>query len=456
MNTAMMKNRVFAALVIFLGMISCNQFKNLTWTSDTAQIVHAKCSPCHNNNESGHFKLLTLEDVKSKSGMIKYVIEKGMMPPWPADPHYSSFSQELALSKDEKEKMLLWIDAGCPKGRGEVEIPEFGNSFYGKPDMTVPVKPIFIEGDGKDKFLVVKVPLELESDAYAQCIEFVPGNGNLVHHVNGDLIVYDDSKSKDLHGGKMIVPTEGEWSGLRLYEELDLPYEDGSYPTMVKSAVNYLPGVYPSYYPDELGGFALKKKNIILLNDIHYGGIDQSSWDSSYINIYFRKTPPTRTVKEFQMGTLGISPIEPALIIPPNEVSSYITRYTLPQDISILTINPHMHLLGQSFWAFAYQGKDTIPLIKIPRWDFNWQYFYTFTHPVKIPKGYTILAKGVFDNTSKNIFNPNSPPKVVSDNNASMSTSDEMFQFIINFVDYQEGDENIDLRDHAHSVLVAD
>ncbi len=445
-NYRMNRTSLLSILVGMGTIFSCNQFRNLTWTGDTAAIVHSKCSPCHNNSKSGHFKLLTLEDLQSKAGMIKYVVEKGMMPPWPADPHYSQFSQELALTADEKEKLLLWIDANCPEGRGEVKIPEFAHSFYGNPDMRIAVDPIFIEGDGKDKFLAVKVPLELEQDAYAQCIEFVPGGENLVHHVNGDLIVYDNDKPKDLRAGMNKLPTDGELQGLELFESLGLPYEDGSYPTMVRSAVNYLPGVFPAYYPDELGGISLKKKNIILLNDIHYGGIDHDAWDSSYINIYFRKTPPSRKVQEFQMGTLGISPIEPALVIPPNKISTYHTKYTLPQDISVLTINPHMHLLGKRFWAFAYLGGDTIPLIRIPRWDFNWQYFYTFTHPIHIPKGYTIVAEGVYDNTSENIFNPNTPPKVVSDNTESMRTSDEMFQFIINFVDYREGDESIDLR----------
>jgi hypothetical protein len=179
---------------------------------------------------------------------------------------------------------------------------------------------------------------------------------------------------------------------------------------------------------------------------LHVGRRDSTYVDSSVIRIYLSKSPIKRPLQEFQLGTLGVSPVEPNLKIEPHTIKEVYSRYTLPETISIITINPHMHLLGKSFKAYALSPQgDTIRLIDIPRWDFNWQYFYTFKKPVKIPKGYTIVAEGVYDNTVKNPFNPNTPPKLVQDQNGSMRSVDEMFQFIISYVPYQEGDELIDL-----------
>src|SRR6185312_10416964 len=136
----------------------------------------------------------------------------------------------------------------------------------------------------------------------------------------------------------------------------------------------------------------------------------------------------------------------PDMQILPNTVKPVSSRFTLPYDISILTINPHMHLLGKSFKAYALKPNgDTIRLISIPRWDFNWQYFYTFKKMVKIPKGSTIIAEGVYDNTKQNLNNPFSPPQLVRDNNGSMKATDEMFQFIVTYLPYKEGDEHISL-----------
>ena len=180
---------------------------------------------------------------------------------------------------------------------------------------------------------------------------------------------------------------------------------------------------------------------------MHYGftGKDDIT-DSSYINIFFSKVPPDRPVQEFQLGTLGVAPVEPDLVIPPNVVKTVYSRFKVPFDISVLTVNPHMHLLGKTFKAYALQPNgDTIRLISIPRWDFNWQYFYTFKTMVKVPKGSTIVAEGVYDNTRQNLNNPFSPPQEVRDRNGSMKATDEMFQFIITYLPYRAGDENISL-----------
>jgi Copper type II ascorbate-dependent monooxygenase, C-terminal domain len=230
------------------------------------------------------------------------------------------------------------------------------------------------------------------------------------------------------------------------FERLGLPNDDGTYPVLKKSVVNYLPGVVAQVYPPGIGGFLLSRKGAFLLNDIHYGFSKYDVWDSSYINVFFAKTPPNRPTQEFQLGTLGIAPVEPDLVIQPNTIKKVWSRYTIPVDISVITINPHMHLLGKSFKAYALQPNgDTIRLINIPQWDFNWQYFYTFRKMVKIPKGSTIVAEGVYDNTTKNGSNPFNPPQVVQDRKGSMRSTDEMFQFIVTYVPYMPGDENISL-----------
>jgi hypothetical protein len=97
-----------------------------------------------------------------------------------------------------------------------------------------------------------------------------------------------------------------------------------------------------------------------------------------------------------------------------------------------------------AFLAVIADGQ-TIPLIKIPKWDFRWQYFYTFPKMLKIPKDSTIGAIAVYDNTAGNSNNPYSPPREVIGTNGSMRVRDEMFQLIITFLPYKPGDENVSL-----------
>ena len=68
---------------------------------------------------------------------------------------------------------------------------------------------------------------------------------------------------------------------------------------------------------------------------------------------------------------------------------------------------------------------------------------------IKIPKGSTIIAEGIYDNTSQNPNNPFDPPQLVAERfdyaGSSMRATDEMFQFIITYTPYESGDENLEL-----------
>ncbi|MCB0700940.1 MAG: hypothetical protein H6551_13365 [Chitinophagales bacterium] len=424
--------------------------REVNFTEHVAPIIYKNCTECHRPEGIGHFDIITYQDAKRYASGMAFAAKEGMMPPWPADPHYTSFVGERIMSKRDIQILEKWVKDGLKEGPQDKmpSLPDYKpNYLAGKPDVTIPVKPIFLEANGFDKFLIVKVPFELPQDTFASLVEFIPGKNNLVHHVNGDMVIYDDSRKENVFEGEYVTNMVHDSTIRMAFEKLGLPNDDGTYPALQKSVVNYLPGAYGQKYPQGLGGYRLPKKGAFLLNDLHYGFTsDEAVWDSSYINIYYSKEPPKRPVQEFQLGTLGVSPVEPDLIIQPNTVKKVYSKLKIPEDISIMTVNPHMHLLGKSFKAYALTPEgDTIRLVSIPKWDFHWQYFYTFKKMLKIPKGSTIVAEGVYDNTRKNLNNPFSPPRLIKDNDGSMRATDEMFQFIVTYVMYEQGDEDISL-----------
>lgn len=420
-----------------------------TYAQDIQPILARSCISCHQPNQIGHFNLLTYQDALLNANKISYTVSNRIMPPWPADPHYTEFVGQMVLSANEIETIVDWVAAGCPPGDTSSIKPislAANRSFLGVPDKTIAVPPSYFDSGQVDRFLLVKVPFELPSDTFLRAVEFVPGNTRLVHHVNGDMVRFDFDKKKDVADGARVVPMVLDSTIRDAYQRVGVLHDDGSYPLLAKSVVNYLPGVLAQQYPEGIGGWKVNRKNAFLLADLHYGPADNAGSDSSYINLFFAPKAPERPMREFQMGTLGVSPIVPPLVIPPNKISTYTTEWVVPETISIVTINPHMHWLGKSFKAYALPpNADTIRLIHIPKWNFNWQFFYTFKKMVVVPAGSRIVVEGVFDNTSNNPFNPNYPPKVVSDKDGSMKSSDEMFQFIVNYVTYKPGDESVSL-----------
>jgi hypothetical protein len=422
--------------------------KQVTFAEHIAPIVHANCTQCHRDGEAGPFNLVTYNDFSRRGKLIKYMVGERLMPPWPADPSYSHFADEMVLTDDEITLITRWVDEGMLPGDTaslQPQLAQFKKLRFGEPDLIIPVPKVTIKGNNEDLFLVMKIPYEIPNDTFVRAIEFVAGNKRLVHHVNTHLLQYENGKKKNVYEGKVFV-NQDQANSQTIHKELGILQDDGSYPRMTPSVSNYLPGAIHSFYPEAIGGYTLSKKGAFYLNDMHFGPSPIDTYDSSYYRVYFAAHPPKRPVSEFQMGTLGISPVEPALVIPPNEVDTFHIKATMPNDISLISIVPHMHLIGKKFWAYAVkQNGDTIPLIRINNWDFRWQYFYKFPKLLKIPKGTTIYVEGIFDNTAENPNNPFSPPREIREREGSMRTTDEMFQLIVTYVPYQKGDEEFDL-----------
>lgn len=454
-HLSVMANRtiLFIFIIItFLFAYACKQKPAITFSEHIAPIIYKNCTTCHRPGSAGYFSLISFNDVAKRAKMIASVTASRQMPPWPADNTYTHFIDEKVLSEHEISLIRQWTEAGAPLG-DTTKLPStpvyVEGSMLGKPDLIVKMPEAFkIKGGNTDNFMLMKIPFELPNDTFVRAIEFVPGNHKLVHHVNGHLLRYEFNKKKNIHEGEKIVDTQ-QYSVKESYDKLNLANDDGTYPLLKQSFVNYLPGVLPVRYPNGIGGFSLSRKNAIFLKDIHYGPSPVDTSDQSYFNIFFDRQAPKRPTLELQLGTLGVSEIIPPLVIPANEVKTFYTRTIASMDMSILTINPHMHLLGTTFWAYAITlHGDTIPLIRIKKWDFRWQYFYTFKKMVKIPRGSVITAVGVYDNTNKNPNNPFDPPQQIKERAGSMRTTDEMFQFIITYVPYQTGDENVNLGEH--------
>lgn len=446
------------ALWLMVFAVACQEKpqtqETITWAQHIAPIVYKNCTPCHRPGESGAFPLLNYRDAVKKARLIKFVTQSRYMPPWPADASYSHFIGERVLSEEEIAAIKSWVDSNTPRGDSLAEPAPpvfYTGSYFGKPDLVIPAqKPVAIKGNGTDVFLIVKFPYELEKDTLLDFVEFVPHRRKLVHHVNGHLVSYDPNRTFNYTSGECISE-DVLLTVQEVYKKMHIPYTDGKepeYPTLTPNLVYYLPGFVPPAYPREVGGYRLRKNGLFLLNNVHYGPSNADLLDSSYLNVFFRKDPIQRRVTETQLGTFGVSVIEPDFVISAGELKTFHTEKTLAQPISLLSVNPHMHLIGKTFWAFALKPNgDTIPLIRIKKWDFRWQYYYTYKHPVKLDAGTTIHVYGTYDNTTKNPNNPFHPPRTITQGNGveSMKTTEEMFQFIFTFMPYKAGDERIDL-----------
>src|SRR5579884_1816623 len=91
-----------------------------------------------------------------------------------------------------------------------------------------------------------------------------------------------------------------------------------------------------------------------------------------------------------------------ALDIPPGARNFTVgDDFKLPADADLLAIYPHAHYLGKQVEAVAeLPGGSRLQLIRISKWDLNWQAVYRYRKPVFLPKNTVISMRWTYDNTT--------------------------------------------------------
>ena len=420
-----MKNPLF--LIVFLALSLTSGWGQVTYHADVAPIIHNACTECHRSGEIGPMPFTSFEEVSAYGPFIEYVTSIGYMPPWTPDADYSHFVGERVLSAAEIETISAWVDAGMPEGDpadnpGEPVFPE--GSQIGEPDMVFGMAESYTHGgDMTDQYQVFVMPTGFEEDVTVRALEVRPGNGAIAHHAVLGVDIEGIAETLDAQD-----PNPG-------YES----FGDFGFDAYQNFFGAWVPGAQTLVYPEGIGRVIPAGSDLLM--QMHYGPNAVEESDQTEINVFLTEGPIEREVATGIMGpwTLG----EPFLI-PANQVKTFHGTYYIPTDLSFISIAPHSHLIGNSWEVFATSPNnlDTIPLISIPAWDFNWQGFFTFPYMTKVPAGYTVHGIASYDNTADNPFNPNDPPQLIEYGD---NTGDEMFFVFFDYVLYEEGDEDISL-----------
>ena len=437
---------------LFILILICapvfSQTDVITFTKDISPIIYNKCTSCHRSGESGPMNLTSYEEVAALSSMIEFVTENDYMPPWPPDPNYTTHSllDERFLTDEEKDLISAWVDQGVIEGDPELEadMPIFTDgSAIGVPDHVFELEEeYFIEGNNQDDYRVFVFPTGFTEDTYIKSIEFRPDNREAVHHA---IIMADDTG--------IGAAQDAESPDVLGYESFGGFSLSGVSPNDYVFLGGYAPGMNPVVWNGELG---MKiPAGADLLCQIHYAPSSVDEWDQSSINLFTKPAAEVeREVKMKMWLRLDINipansetQIEACLnfsggfadMFGPGQIYQFgqptgiygEQNCELPEDWSLLGILPHSHLMGKSWEVYAETPDgETLPIIKIPNWDFDWQGFYYPEYMQHIPAGSRIEAVSTYDNTND------------YDMGWGELTTDEMFFCPIYYVPYQEGDEN--------------
>jgi thiol-disulfide isomerase/thioredoxin len=387
--------------------------EQVTYYRDVAPILNAHCAECHREGEVAPFPLLTYEDAAKRSDWLSEVTESRLMPPWRAETGHEEFLGERRLSDFSIALLKAWAQAGNPEGSPEdsLPVPQFPSGWrLGQPDVVLKAPaPFTVPADGPDLFQHFVIPMGLTENKTLIGFDFKPSNPAVVHHAVLFLDTGGYGRAKDAE-----TPEPGY-----------ITFGSIGIPTAGILGV-WTPGMTPRFHADGMGLEVPAGADLILQLHMHPSGKEES--DQSSVAFYFSDDPPTRQISRspILLGSLIVD-------IPAGEPLHEMTNsVTVPSDITLVSVLPHMHLLGKELKVTATlpDGEELIP-IWIKDWNFYWQDNYVYRKPLTLPAGTELKIYASYDNSEENPFNPTSPPKRVLFGNGS---TDEMCFAIFQFV----------------------
>jgi peroxiredoxin len=350
---------------------------SVTYARDISRIIQKNCQECHRPAQIGPFALQTFEDAAAWADTIREVVADRRMPPWHADPRFGTFLNDRSLKPEDQKALLTWIDNGCPRG-DDKDLPkprDFKEGWsIGTPDLVIKMpKPYDVPAEaprGGIPYQFFSVPTNFTEDRWVERAECQVGAPEVVHHI----VVY-------IFGPGEIFRPDG--------------------PVLTGTAPGDMPLILEPGYAKKIPAGSR------LVFQMHYTPNGKAQTDQSSVGIVFAKEKPKHRVRT--------RPIYPQSFyshldrIPAGADNYPIeTTFTFREDTHILAFMPHMHLRGKDFLyehIDAAGKKET--LLSVPRYLFGWQTIYRPTKPIAMPKGTKMHCLAHYDNSEKNLSNPN-------------------------------------------------
>lgn len=368
--------------------------------ADVAPVFEKRCVACHQKGEIGPMPLTSYAEIRPWAKAIRASVLKQSMPPWHADPAKSAhIANSRALTREEIDRVVRWVDAGAPEGNGSatIRVPAAESGWkLGKPDLVVKVPAHMVSANGVLDYVFLVSGTSFAEDKWIRAAEWKIDQRAVVHHMNAFIRPPGSSYLKDAPKGVTYQATRAERAARRPDEQETDRRE---------LLLGYEPGYMPIAWENSRGKLLRKGSDIVF--EIHYTPTGKQVADSSELGIYFAPAAPRERV-------MTITPADANLDIPPGE-ANYVSRVsaTFQREVELISLQPHMHFRGKAFTVTAaFPDGRSEPLLHVPKYDFNWQTTYFLAKPVRLPKGTRLDYTAVFDNSANNPANPD-PKKSV-------------------------------------------
>lgn len=380
-----MKLRISTLSLLLAGAAGAANTTPVTFHKDVQPILQRSCQGCHRPGEAAPMAFTSFKEVRPWAKAIKTAVAVKKMPPWYADPHYGKFSNERSLSESEIRTLVSWADAGAPEGN-PTDAPAPASFIDGwniaRPDQVFEMPSVFeVPASGTLEYNYVVLPTGFTKDTWVQAAEVRPGNRQLVHHVIAFIRPPGSKWLQDAKPGVPFVPARVEKPARKPDSEKPAEKADDSGGMAgVELLVGYAPGLQEQKFLPGQGRLVPAGADIVL--QLHYTANGKPGTDRTRVGVVYCKQEPKQRI-------VTLTATNAKFEIPAGDANYEVTsQFTVQDNTELVWLMPHMHLRGKDFeYRAVYPTGETQVLLRVPRYDFNWQLAYETAQPVILPKG---------------------------------------------------------------------
>jgi hypothetical protein len=374
-----------------------------TFYRDVLPILQEHCQECHRAGGIGPMGLERYAQTKAFAAAIAHVTKDKTMPPWFAEPGVGKFSNDPSLTAEQIRVLERWSQAGAPEGN-PADAPAKRAWAEGwtipQPDVVIKMpRAVALPARGDIDYTYEIVRTGFTEGRWVQMVEVLPEQRANVHHA---VVYVRPPDSRWLAHAPVGVP----FTAAMLTDPAD---RAGAMWTDSDILLVYAPGSSPDMWPATMAKYVPAGSDLVF--QMHYTANGKATRDQTRVGLRFAKTPPPQRVLTLQLTN-------DHFVIPPGVPDYRVeARGTLPNDATLLSFFPHMHLRGKRFEynvvrhpnGLSAGQRDTSPtfepLLDV-RYHFHWQMSYRLAEPLFLPAGTELQAVAWFDNSKNNPHNP--------------------------------------------------